>query len=126
MLFFNLNLLESKTSNDIEVYQAIYNLYRNKTIKKNIKDKVLILQGLGKGNSFLLNPKPLLETKPLNFIQISQYIKLAGRRSYIMLREYNIRYLDLSYYPDINLSAIKTNKLLKIEKNKIHFKYEEN
>ena len=36
------------------------------------------------------------------------------------------RYLDLSFFFDIDLNAIKSNPLITIKENKIYFKYEEN
>jgi predicted RNA-binding protein associated with RNAse of E/G family len=55
----------------------------------------------------------------------AQYIRLAGRRDYAIYKYYGHKYLDLSYYLDINLDTIKNNPLTKITENKIYFKYEE-
>ena len=35
------------------------------------------------------------------------------------------KHLDLTYYPDLNKTAIKYNPIITIENNKIYFKYEE-
>lgn len=125
MLFFNLILLETKAKSDKQICEALHNLYIEKHIKKNIRDSSLIIPGLKHGNSFLINPKDLFK-KNINFVYVSQYIKLAGRRSYLHYAEYGVRYLDLSYYPDLNLEAFKFNYLLQISNDKIHFKFEEN
>lgn len=122
MLFFNLKLLEDKARTDIDLYNALYNLYKNKTLKKSRLTKNLVIPNLGKGNSFLINPQSLFETK--NIVYASQYIKLAGRRSYMMYSNYGITHLDMSYYPDINLDIIKFNYLLNITNDKIYFKFE--
>jgi len=122
MLFFNLKLLEDKARTDIDLYNALYNLYKNKTLKKSRLTKNLVIPNLGKGNSFLINPGELFKTK--NIVYASQYIKLAGRRSYMMYSNYGITYLDMSYYPDINLDIIKFNYLLNITNDKIYFKFE--
>lgn len=125
MLFFNLQLLEAKSNSDKQICEALHNLYKQKFIKKNLRDSSLIIPGLKHGNSFLINPKDLFKNN-INFVYVSQYIKLAGRRSYLHYAEYGVRYLDLSYYPDINLEAFKFNYLLQISNDKIHFKFEEN
>ena len=124
MIFFNLQLLESKAKTDLELYQALYNLYINKKIKRFPLEKTLIIPNLHKGNSFIINPKDLFKNTT-NVVYTCQYIKLAGRRSFLHYSAYGIKYLDLSYFPDINIEAIKFNYLLKITENKIHFKFEE-
>lgn len=124
MLFFNLELLENKAKTDKDLYSALHNLYLKKEIKRTRLDKSLIIPNLRLGNSFILNPTDLF-TKVNNIVYASQYIKLAGRRSYLMYSNFGIRYLDLSFYPDLNLEVVKFNYLLKISNNKIHFKFEE-
>ena len=78
------------------------------------------------GQSFLLNPDELLNDRRTDPSYIVQYIKLAARRDYAMYKLYNITYLDLSYYPDIDRSKISHNPLLSIAGEKLFFKYEEN
>jgi len=53
-------------------------------------------------------------------------VKFQGKHNYAIYKYYGYTYLDLSFYSDIDLNAIKSNPLLKITENKIHFKYEEN
>lgn len=77
------------------------------------------------GESFLLNPDALFADRSTDPLYIHQYILLAGRRDYAMYKLYAIKYLDLSYYPDIDISKINHNPLLKIAGNKLYFKYEE-
>lgn len=76
------------------------------------------------GSSFILNLEPLLKLSDIDTIYIVQYIKLCAKRDYNMYKMFGVKTLDLSYYPDINLSAIKSNPLLQITKSEIHFKYE--
>ncbi len=78
------------------------------------------------GQSFLLNPDELLNDRRTDPSYIVQYIKLAARRDYAMYKLYNITYLDLTYYPDIDRSKISHNPLLNIAGDKLFFKYEEN
>jgi len=77
------------------------------------------------GNSFLINPGQLFFDRNVDILFKAQYIQLAGRRSYQQYKDLGHKHLDLSYFPDLNLQAIKYNTLLIIENNKIYFKYEE-
>ena len=78
-----------------------------------------------RGNSFILNPKPLFNLPNLDTNYLVQYVKLAGRRDYFLYKTLGIITLDTSYFPELNISAIKTNPLLTINNKQINFKYEE-
>jgi hypothetical protein len=116
--FFNLENLEKESCNDTKKFLDILNRVYNKkyfNIKHNMR-----------GISFLLNPAPLFSIhKSIDTAYIVQYVKLAGRRDYSLYKHYGIKSLPLSYFPDINMSAIKTNPLLKITNTEIYFLYEE-
>lgn len=77
------------------------------------------------GSGFLLNPKALVEDKETDIIFKMQYLRVASMRDYTLYQLYGIRYLPLSYFPDIDLSKIKHNPLLVVKNNNIHLKYEE-
>lgn len=124
-LFFNLQLLENKTQ--LEPKKLVETLrlhFRKKTIPRNTKQSVKPLSNLV-GSSFLLNPSQLFADKTTDISYIAQYIRLAGRRDYTLYKMYGHKYLDLSYFLDIDINSIKTNPLLNITQNKIYFKYEE-
>lgn len=78
-----------------------------------------------RGNSFILNPQPLFNLPNLDPNYLVQYVKLAGRRDYFLYKTLGITTLDTSYFPELNISAIKTNPLLSIDNKQINFKYEE-
>lgn len=120
-LFFDLDLLEKLDS--ITTVPALKLLYSG-SIPKYKRSRLNFVK-LRPGNSFLLNPEPLLNDTSTDPSYIVQYIRLAGRRNYGMYKLYKIKYLDLSYYPEILLDKIKHNPLLTIANNKIYFKYEE-
>ena len=80
---------------------------------------------LGGGSSFLTSPGQLFFDRNTDILFKSQYIQLAARRSYQHYRDLGYKHLDLSYYPDLNINAIKYNPLLTIDSNKLYFKYEE-
>jgi hypothetical protein len=121
-LFFNLELLESESKCSPKITLSMLEWHFNKKpIPKNNRDR-LNYPNLA-GHSFLLDAHSLfLDTCDVAYK--AQYIRLAGRRDYSLYKFHKITYLDLSYFKDINLELIKHNPLLDINKNKIHFKYE--
>lgn len=123
-LFFNIEVLESETKCDAtKLVTCLYLYYAKKSIPKTVNSTKPIknLHGL----SFLLNPKSFFKDRLTDISFKAQYIRLAGRRSITDYTQYNYKHLDLSYFPDLDLNAIKHNPLLKITDNKIYFKYEE-
>jgi hypothetical protein len=124
-LFFDLQTLETKTRNDSrKLVETLRLHYLKKIAPKNVRDLVKPLSNLV-GTSFLLNAKALFEDKTTDIVYKAQYIRLAGRRDYLLYKLYGYKHLDLSYFLDINVNTIKHNPLLTITENKIYFKYEE-
>jgi hypothetical protein len=123
--FFNLARLEIESKKDSKrLVETLRLHFINKTKPKNARQEIKPLSNL-KGNSFLLNPEPLFNDKSTDVIYKAQYIKLAGRRDYLLYQLYGHRHLDLSYFLDIDINLIRHNPLLTIKDNKIYFKYEE-
>lgn len=123
-LYFNLALLEDKTQCDPKnLFELLRLHYSKKTIPKNNRSRKPLVNL--SGTSFLLNPATLFNDKSTDIIFKAQYIRLAGRRDYAQYRYYGTKYLDLSFFSDINLDTLKHNPLLTIKQNKIYFKYEE-
>lgn len=123
-LFFNLELLETETNCDPKLMLPMLERhFTGKLIPKNSRDRV-ITRNLA-GHSFLLDAASLF-SDTCDIAHKAQYIRLAGRRDYSLYKLYRVTYLDLSYFKDIDLDAIKHNPLLNIQQNKIHFKYENN
>jgi hypothetical protein len=77
------------------------------------------------GSSYLTSPGQLFFDRNTDILFKSQYIQLAARRSYQQYIDLGYKHLDLSYYPDLKIDAIKYNPLLTIDNNKLYFKYEE-
>jgi hypothetical protein len=125
-LFFNLQSLEENTlCNPKQLVETLRLHFKNKTIPRNSRQLVKPLKNIV-GSSFILNPSPIFADKTTDISYIAQYIRLAGRRDYTNYKIYGHKYLDLSFFLDIDVDSIKTNPLLKITQNKIYFKYEEN
>lgn len=126
ILFFNLSVLEAETlGNPKQMVEKLRLFYTKKQIPKNGYTKVKPIRNLI-GNSYLINPDGFFADNITDIIYKSQYIQLAGRRDYSLYKLFNVKYLDLSYFKDIDLDNIKTNPLITITQNKIYFKYEEN
>lgn len=126
ILFFNLSVLEAETlGNPKQMVEKLRLFYTKKQIPKNGYTKVKPIRNLI-GNSYLINPDGFFADNITDIIYKSQYIQLAGRRDYSLYKLFNVKYLDLSYFKDIDLDNIKTNPLINITQNKIYFKYEEN
>jgi len=77
------------------------------------------------GINFILNPGKFFSDSKVDILFKAQYLELASLRSYQKYKTLNQKYLDLTYYPDLNLQAIKHNLILTITENKIYFNYEE-
>lgn len=123
-LFFNLNLLEKEAEYSDEKFLILlrYHLKGTTVVHKNTKYKPL--KNL-KGNSFLLNPIPVLYNKDHDVSNRVQYIKLAGRRDLLLYKSYGLKYLDRSFFPDLDIEKISKNPLLTITNKQINFKFEE-
>lgn len=121
-LFFDLKEVDKDYAGDpVKTLELFHYLITKKPVRKGwkIPSKNYI------GSSFLLNPKPLLGVvKQVDILFIIQYIKAAALRDYTLYKLYGIKYLPLSYYPDINLTSIKHNPLITIKDNNLIFKFE--
>lgn len=121
-LFFDLKKLTNLANENPMDFLKYLELYYKKKLFL-VKPKADIA-----GFSFILNPKALfslLHNKRVDPYYIVQYIKLAARRDYSQYKLYKETALLRSFYPDLNISAIKTNPLLTITPDKIKFNFEE-
>lgn len=125
-LFFNIEILEQESAGDPDKLITLLRYHHSGSIPSKFYTKYKLSKKPLHGNSFILNPNPILNINTnLDSNYISQYIKLAGRRSYFLYRTHGIKSLDKSLFPDLNLEMIKTNPLLIIETKEIKFKFEE-
>lgn len=125
-LFFNLYNLELQAADDPKKFLALLE-YHSKgiTIPKGNYAKYRPSRLPMHGFSYMLNPAPIFSTKDIDIGYLVQYVKLAGRRDYALYNFNKVISLDLSYFPDLDREAIKTNPLLKVINNSLHFKFEE-
>jgi hypothetical protein len=124
-LFFNLEALEKESDNVTDKFLALLEYHYSKRLPKNVYSKHKPSKANLNGSSFILNPGPLFRSDCDPVFKV-QYIKLAGRRDYLLYKNYRIVTLDLSLYPDLDLEKIKHNPLLIINNKQIKFKFEEN
>jgi hypothetical protein len=124
-LFFNVKTLEEKTLCDPHyMVMALWYWYKKITIPKRYATKYKPLKNIS-GFSYLLKPEAFFKDKTTDIIWKAQVIRLAGRRDYTLYKLYGFKFLDLSYFPDIDIKSIESNPLISITDNKIYFKYEE-
>lgn len=125
-LFFDIETLETETNCDpVYLVKALEYWFKKKHIPKNSRESLKPIRKSLAGTSFLLNPQDFFQDKATDIIWRAQYIRLAARRDYTLYKIYGFKFLDLSFMPDLHLTAIKHNTLLTITNNKIYFKYEE-
>lgn len=121
-LFFNLQNLEKEAGNDTTKFIELLKFHYEKRLPRK-KDKYLPRGSLA-GANFILQPAPLFSKLNIDKAYIVQYIKIAGLRDYSLYKLYGVKTLPLSYFPDIDIEAIKHNPLLKITKTDITLKFE--
>lgn len=124
-LFFNLDILEREAAGDPDKFLALLNYHHSGSIPSSSRSKYKPSKYSLQGNSFILNPTPVLTNESYDSGYRVQYIKLAGRRDYLLYKIYGVITLDRSFFPDLNVEKIKNNPLLIIETNLIKFKFEE-
>jgi hypothetical protein len=122
--FFNIETLENVSCDNPVVFLSILQNFYHKKLPHRTKGPHYSRANMV-GSSFLLNPEPLFKNKWVDILYKIQYIKLASKRDYALYKYYDIKSLQLSYFPDVNLEVIKTNPLLKITSKEIFFCYEE-
>lgn len=127
IFFFNLQKLEQATKLDPDyMVEALKKAWQGRTIPKNAWEKHKPIAGVIPGTSWLVNPAGLFADTSTNSVFKSQYIRLAGLRDYLSYKLLKQTYLDLSLYPDLNITALKQNPLLILENNTLKFIHEEN
>jgi hypothetical protein len=126
VLFFNLLVLEQETANDPNyLVQALRFHWQKRTIAKHRRSVYKPIKKSLAGSSFLLNPEGFFNDKTTDIRYLAQYLKLCGRRDYSLYKSHRIKYLDLTYFSDLNLPALESNPLLELTNKQINFKYEE-
>lgn len=125
-LFYNILTLERETKNNpLYLVTALEHYYNKRILSINQYEKYPPIKKPLYGSSFLANPKDFFADKKTDILHRAQYLRLSGRRDYSIYKLYGIKYLDLSFLPEVPISSISANPLLTINKNLVYFKYEE-
>lgn len=120
-MFFDIEALRKQANDDPALMlKMLENWYYNK-IPKNERDRKNFSKVHLSGDSWIKEPKRLFFSK-VDPIYKYQYLILCSKRNHLDYRLYGIEYLDLSYFPDLNINKIKGNPLLEVKDNKLHFK----
>ena len=125
-LFFNILVLEQETSCDpTYMLQALKFYWQKRPYPKSNHSVYKPIKKSLAGSSFLLNPEDFFADKTTDIRYLAQYLRLSARRDYSLYKLYRIKYLDLTYFSDLNIPALESNPLLEITNKQIKFKYEE-
>lgn len=124
-LFFNLENLEKEAGNDPVKFVALLNYHYKGNLAKSKYSKYKPSRLPLAGYSFILNPGPVFLVKNYDINYVVQYIKLCGMRDYALYKFHGVRYLDTTFFPDLNINKIKSNPLLTVATKQINFKYED-
>lgn len=119
-MFFDLNKLQKQSKGDPHVMVKMLENFFYRKYPKNSKDIKNFSKVSLHGDSFILNPEALFNSK-VDINYKVQYIILAAKRDYTFYKLYSVEYLDLSYFPDLNLDKIKYNPLIRVDGNKLIF-----
>ena len=136
MLLFNLDKLEeaaqkatlaTPAKEDDALYFLLLKWWRDDDIIPRRFDKYKLNRPLTGGSSFIINPEAFFNRRnKAESVYKSQAIKLMARRDLNLYRQFNMDYLDISFFPDLNIQAIKYNPLIEIKGSHIYFKTEGN
>ena len=124
-LFFNLETLEREAANDSQKFLALLEYHYRGSIPRHRNSKYKPSKKSLAGYSFILNPGPLFHLDTCDVNYIVQYIKLCALRDWTHYKFHNVKSLDTTYFPDLNVAKIQTNPLLELATKSIKFKYEE-
>lgn len=120
-MFFDLDTLVSESQGNSQLMLTMLENFYYKKIPKNKWDRKNFSSKSLSGKSYLLSPQKLFSAR-VDVNYKVQFILLAGRRDYLHYRMYKATYLDLSYFPDLDLSKIRGNPLMEVIQNKLYFK----
>jgi hypothetical protein len=126
MLLFDWTKVYDKAEGNICICNQIMEMIITKRIPKNKFDPLYKYSKVNFiGRNFLIHPDILLfNTYKYSQRDLSIYYALSALRSISDYKATKKITLDLIRLP-VELETINENKLLRIEKNYIHFKYEE-
>ena len=126
MLFYNWEKILRESKGSVKDIMTILNILTYKLPPVNRYDrKFKFWTKSFHGNSFLVNPKPIfIQRRRYSDSELVQYAGIASLRNYFEYQKNKDTTLDLLHFTG-NEDSIKNNRLLRIENDRIHFKFEE-
>jgi len=126
MIFYNWKKIFKESNGKVGNILTILDTLTYKKLPVNRKDRRFrFWQKSFHGDSFLLQPEALfIQRARYSDIEIAQYAGIASLRNYFEYQSRKNTTLDLMHYTG-NQDIINQNRLLWIEDDRIHFKFEE-
>jgi hypothetical protein len=124
-MFFDMKTLQEQSKNSPQLMLKMLENFYYKRIPKNKADKANFCAKSIIGDNFILCPERLFSAQ-VDVNYKVQYLILAAKRDYMFYKIYAVTYLDLSYFPDLDIGKIRGNPLMEVINNKLYFKLEGN
>src|SRR5210317_787374 len=126
MLFYNWKKIKKESNGSVKDILTILHILTYKLPPVNRHDRIYkFWQKSFHGHSFLVNPEPLfIQRRRYSDSEIAQYAGIASLRNYFEYQKTKDTTLDLFLFTG-NQDIIESNRLLWIEGDSIHFKFEE-
>ena len=126
MLLYNWKKIKKESNGNVKDILTILHILKYKLPPVNRHDRIYkFWQKSFHGHSFLVNPEPLfIQRRRYSDSEIAQYAGIASLRNYYEYQNTKDTTLDLFLFTG-NQDIIESNRLLWIEGDSIHFKFEE-
>jgi hypothetical protein len=126
MLLYNWKKIKKESNGNVKDILTILHILTYKLPPVNRHDRIYkFWQKSFHGHSFLINPEPLfIQRRRYSDSEIAQYAGIASLRNYYEYQNTKDTTLDLFLFTG-NQDIIERNRLLWIEGDSIHFKFEE-
>ena len=126
MLLYNWKKIKRESNGNVKDILTILHILTYKLPPVNRHDRIYkFWQKSFHGHSFLVNPEPLfIQRRRYSDSEIAQYAGIASLRNYYEYQNTKDTTLDLFLFTG-NQDIIESNRLLWIEGDSIHFKFEE-
>ena len=126
MIYFDWKKILEATNGNVGDIITIMRIITFRITPKNYYDKTFkFYEKNFHGNSFLVNPKDLLEKgRAFSDKEVAEYVGVASFRNSYEYAKTKDTTLDLIFC-QVSEDTINQNRLLEIRDGKVHFKYEE-
>ena len=125
MLLYDWKKIKKESDGNVKDIMTILHILTYKLPPVNRHDRIFkFWQKSFHGDSFLVNPEPLfIQRRRYSDSEIAQYAGIASLRNYYEYQKTKDTTLDFLYFGREDI--IESNRLLWLEGDRIHFKFEE-